>query len=62
MAQIARAGYDGAPAGPGQRSPEETVGLFEGLGMRPAPGYFSADFWKPELRAEIIEKARAFAA
>ena len=62
LSQIARAGYDGAPAGPGQHSPDETVSLFGRLGMRPAPGYFSADFWKPELRAEIVEKARAFAA
>ncbi len=61
LVQIAQAGYQGAPAGPGRLSPEATIAQYTELGMRPAPGYFSAEFWLPEKRAEILEQAATFA-
>jgi inosose dehydratase len=61
LAEIARAGYDGAPAGPGQRTPEEARALYASVGMRPAPGYYSADFWKADQRDTIVANASAFA-
>ena len=30
--------------------------LFAGLGLRPAPGYFSADFWKAEQQDDILAR------
>ena len=61
LAQIAQAGYEGAPAGPGQHSPEATIAQYAKLGMRPAPGYFSAEFWLPEKQADILAKMTTFA-
>lgn len=63
LADIAAAGYAGAPAGPSRdRTPAETLALFEKYGLRPAPGYFAADFWKAHEEAAILERARVFAA
>lgn len=63
LADIAASGYAGAPAGPSKdRTPAETLALYESYGLRPAPGYFAADFWKAEQEAEILERARIFAA
>jgi inosose dehydratase len=63
LADIAAAGYGGAPAGPSQeRTAKETLALYESYGLRPAPGYFAADFWKAKQEAEILERARVFAA
>lgn len=63
LADIAAAGYAGAPAGPsGERTAQETLALYESYGLRPAPGYFAADFWKAEQEAEILERARHYAA
>ncbi|MFZ1755159.1 MAG: TIM barrel protein [Caldilineaceae bacterium] len=63
LADIAASGYAGAPAGPSQeRTPAQTLALYESYGLRPAPGYFAADFWKAEQEAEILERARVFAA
>lgn len=61
LEEIARAGYAGAPAGPGTYSAEETIARYARVGMRPAPGYFTADFWAPEQRERILEQAAAFA-
>ena len=61
LADIAAEGYAGAPAGPGNDTPEECIARFAGLGLRPAPGYFSADFWKAEQQADILERGKAFA-
>jgi inosose dehydratase len=56
---IADAGYEGAPAGPRKdRTPKDTVALYARFGLKPAPGYLGADFWKPEKRAEILEQAQ----
>ncbi len=62
LAEIAQAGYVGAPANPSpNRSAQETIALYVKQGLTPAPGYFSADFWNPSLEAEIIAKAKEFA-
>ncbi len=62
LAEIAQAGYAGAPAGPhGDRSPEEVLALYARHGLRPAPGYLGADFWKKDRRDQILEQARRFA-
>jgi len=63
LADIAAAGYAGAPACPhAQRTPQETLALYASYGLRPAPGYFAADFWKADEEAAILERARRFAA
>jgi inosose dehydratase len=63
LAEIAQAGYDGAPASPeGDRSARETLDLYERFGLRPAPGYIGAAFWNRERRGEILERARQHAA
>lgn len=59
LAQIAAAGYEGAPAGAREgRSAEATIALYARHGLRPAPGYLGAPFWQEEQRAEILERAR----
>src|SRR5262245_63403754 len=59
LAETAQAGYAGAPAGPREsRSARETIELYERYGLRPAPGYYSAEFWRAELHAQILEQAR----
>lgn len=63
LAEIAQAGYDGAPAGPrGGRTAEETVSLYARHGLRPAPGYLSGAFWLPDQRPLLVEQARRHAA
>ena len=62
LTEIAQAGYDGAPAGPRPgRSAEETVELYAQYGLKPAPAYLGADFWKADQRDEILERARKLA-
>ena len=62
LAEIAQAGYAGAPASPhGDRSPEDVLALYARFGLRPAPGYLGADFWKRDRRDQILEQARRFA-
>jgi inosose dehydratase len=59
LAEIAQAGYAGAPAGPRDaRTPRETIELYARYGLRPAPGYYGAEFWLAERRADILEQAR----
>ncbi len=63
LAEIAQAGYDGAPAGPERdRSAQETIELFGRYGLRPAPGYIGTAFWEKERRDEILERVRRHAA
>jgi inosose dehydratase len=58
LSEIAQAGYEGAPAGPsGGRSAEQTVALYGRYGLKPAPGYLGADFWKEDQRESILERA-----
>lgn len=63
LAEIAEAGYAGAPAGPrDERSAAETVALYAEYGLRPAPGYLSGAFWVAEERETILAAARQQAA
>lgn len=58
LAQIAEAGYDGAPAGPRSgRLPEDTVSLYASFGLKPAPGYMGAEFWREDQQEAILEQA-----
>lgn len=63
LAEIATAGYDGAPANPldGLSTPESAA-LYAELGLRPAPGYLGADWWDPAQRAAILDQAQRQAA
>ncbi len=59
FAEIAQAGYAGAPAGPRwfENSAEATLSYFARYALKPAPGYYSADFWKSERREDILSQA-----
>lgn len=63
LAEIAAAGYDGAPAGPtvGETA-AQTLARYRASGLRPAPGYLGADFWRRDQRHAILERAAEFAA
>jgi inosose dehydratase len=62
LAEIAQAGYDGAPAGPRRgESTEVTLVRFAEAGLKPAPGYLGADFWRVEQEADILARAEAYA-
>jgi len=62
LAEIAQAGYDGAPASPRSgRSAEETVERYARHRLRPAPGYLGAAFWEKDQREQILEQARRLA-
>ena len=63
LAEIAQAGYAGAPAGPyGDVSAQEVLDLYAGHGLKPAPGYLGVDFWDKNAEDEILEKAHRFGA
>jgi inosose dehydratase len=63
LAEIAQAGYAGAPAGPPDgRTADQIQALFAGHNLKPAPGYLGADFWRAEQRDTILELARQYAA
>jgi inosose dehydratase len=58
LADIARAGYEGAPAG---RAPaRETLNLYGKFGLKPAPGYVGAAFWDAgQANANVQQVAEA---
>lgn len=59
LAEIAQAGYAGAPAGPKEgRSAREALALYARHGLVPAPGYFGTGFWKRDQHDRILEGAR----
>jgi len=63
LAEIAEAGYDGAPAGRYiSGSAKEVLDLYERYGLKPAPGYIGLEWWKPELRAQQVDQAAQQAA
>lgn len=63
LAEIAQAGYVGAPAGPKQdQSAAEVVATFTRHGLKPAPGYLGADYWDKNQEAAILQRARDYAA
>lgn len=58
LAEIAEAGYDGAPADIGSgRAARETLELYARFGLRPAPGYLSGEFWDGARAGAILELA-----
>lgn len=62
LAEIAQAGYAGAPAGP---RPEvgaaEALARYGEFGLLPAPGYLGAEFWRADQREAILARAEALA-
>jgi inosose dehydratase len=62
LADIAAAGYAGAPIGPKPAtSAAERAALWQRSGLAPAPGYIGADFWDPNKRASIIAQTTSYA-
>lgn len=59
LAEIATAGYAGAPGdtGPPDRPARETLALFARFGLRPAPGYLSGAFWDPGQADALLAAA-----
>lgn len=58
LAEIAEAGYAGAPAGYREgRSAEEVLQLFERYHLKPAPGYYSGAFWEAAQADSFVEQA-----
>jgi len=63
LAEIAQAGYAGAPAGPkAGKSAAEVIATFAGYGLQPAPGYLGADYWDKAQEENILQRARDYAA
>lgn len=60
LAEIAAAGYAGAPAGMGTRTATETAALFARHGLAPAPGYYSVPLVAE--RADVLDRAARYAA
>jgi inosose dehydratase len=62
LAEIAGAGYDGAPAAPQSgKTIQESLETFARHGLKPAPGYLGAEFWNKAHEADILARARNFA-
>lgn len=62
LAEIAQAGYVGAPAGPSKdRSTAATLALFAQQGLQPAPGYLGADFQDKAQAEKILARAQEYA-
>jgi len=61
LADIAGAGYAGAPFGGPKRSAEETREIFDKHGLQPAPGYLWGDYWDLSKRDEQLATAREYA-
>lgn len=60
---IALAGYAGSPPRLGiDRTARETLALYHRYRLEPAPCYFSAPFWREDLRKRIVDDARKAAA
>src|SRR5450756_1457074 len=58
LAEIAQAGYDGAPVGGRDVAVEEVGAAFARHGLKPAPGYLGAYLWRPEETDAILDRAR----
>lgn len=61
LAEIAQAGYEGAPAGRSARTARETLDLYARFNLAPAPGYLGAAFWEREQAATILQQASGMA-
>jgi inosose dehydratase len=63
LAEIAQAGFEGAPAGPrGGVTAQETIEFHARFGLKPGPGYLGANFEKPEEEGAILERAHTLGA
>ncbi len=63
LAEIASAGYDGAPAGRAtDGTARETLDFFARHGLKPAPGYLGLEWWTPDLRPQQLDQAARQAA
>lgn len=63
LAEIAQAGYAGAPASPAAgRTTAQAQAVFAGHGLKPAPSYLGVDFWQAEQHDSILARAREHAA
>jgi inosose dehydratase len=59
LADIAEAGYEGAPWDALDARPARDIEASFGVhGLVPAPGYLGGDFWRKDQRARLIETAR----
>ncbi len=62
LADIAAAGYAGAPIGPKPAtSAAERLSMWQRYGLQPAPGYIGADFWDPKKYSAIIAQTTSYA-
>jgi inosose dehydratase len=62
LAQIAQAGYDGAPASaPSLAEVPETLALFNRHALKPAPGYLGAQLWEPAEADATVARASQMA-
>ncbi len=62
LAEIAAAGYAGAPAGPrANMTTADVLAQLAAHGLAPAPGYLSGPFWDAAEEAAILERAREHA-
>ncbi|MFD2081852.1 inosose dehydratase [Actinopolymorpha cephalotaxi] len=58
LADIAEAGYAGAPlSAHGGRTAEQIAQIWGGYGLAPAPGYFGGDFWEADRHDEYVAQA-----
>ena len=63
LAEIAQAGFEGAPSGPRSGvTGQETVEFYARFGLKPGPGYLGANFEKAEEEAAILERAHTLGA
>lgn len=63
LAEIAQAGYVGAPAAPSkEKTAAEVIALYASYGLKPAPGYLGADYWDQSQEGNILQRARDYAA
>jgi inosose dehydratase len=63
LAEIAQAGYEGAPASPrGGKTAQEVVDAYAVYGLKPAPGYLGANYWDKDQEEQILQRARDLSA
>lgn len=63
LAEIARAGYAGAPAGRAAvATAKEILDQYAAYGLKPAPGYLGLEWWNPDLKSQQLDQAARQAA
>ncbi len=62
LAEIAQAGYQGAPAGPrGGATAQQVIEQYARHGLKPGPGYLGASFENPAEEEKILRQAQTLA-